>query len=64
MEKGLSLPKAITFGTKIQLKREACKDVIDREWEFSGIKKGKLVLSGREGYILEARPEDIDWNDF
>ncbi len=64
MEKALSLPKAITLGTKIQLKRGAFKDVTDREWEFSGIKKGKLVLSGREGYILEAKPEDIDWEDF
>ena len=32
-----------------------------RQWEFAGVEKGKIVLYRREGLILEARSEDIDW---
>ncbi len=61
MQKGLFLPKAIPLGTRIQLRNGAFKDVKVREWEFSGVEKGKLILQRREGFVLEAKLEDIDW---
>ncbi len=61
MQKAFSLPRAIPLGTRIQLRNGALKDVKVREWEFSGVEKGKLILQRREGFILEARLEDIDW---
>ena len=61
MTEAVSLPKAITFGTRVQLKNGVFKDVKIRQWEFSGVEKGKIVLCRREGLILEVGLEDIDW---
>jgi hypothetical protein len=59
----ISFPKAILMGTKVQLKTEAFKDIKIREWQFSGVDKGKLVLSRPEGLILKVKLEDIDWKN-
>ena len=49
------------MGTKVQLRNEAFKDMKVRTWQFSGVEKGKLVLSLPEGLILRVKCEDIDW---
>jgi hypothetical protein len=59
----LSFPKAILMGTKVQLRNEAFKDIKIREWQFSGVDRGKLVLSRPEGLILKVKFEDIDWKN-
>lgn len=61
MNEAISFPKAITMGTKVQLKNEAFRDLKVREWQFSGIEKGKIVLSRPEGLTLKVKLEDIDW---
>lgn len=61
MNERVDLPKAITFGAKVHLKNEVLKDVKIRQWEFSGVEKGKIVLYRREGLILEAGLQDIVW---
>jgi hypothetical protein len=61
MNEAISFPKAITIGTKVQLKNEAFKDLKVREWHFSGIEKGKIVLSRPEGLTLKVKLGDIDW---
>ncbi len=58
---GISSLKTITMGPKLQLKKESFKDVRVREWLFSGVEKGKLVLSRAEGFILKVSLEDIEW---
>jgi hypothetical protein len=49
------------MGTKVRLRKEAFKETRVREWRFSGIEKGKLVLFLPEGLILRVQLEDIDW---
>ena len=61
MNEAISFPKAIAMGTKIQLKNKAFKDMWVREWQFSGVEKGKIVLSRPGGLILKANLENIDW---
>ena len=61
MNEAIFSPKAIAMGTTVQLKNEAFKDMKVRKWQFSGIEKGKIVLSRPEGLILEVKLEDIDW---
>ena len=61
MNEVISFPRAILMGTKVQLRNEALKEIKIREWEFSGVDKGKLVLSRPEGLILRVKCEDIDW---
>ena len=51
------------MGTKVQLKNEAFKNIKIREWQFSGVDKGKLILSLPEGLILKVKLEDIDWKN-
>ncbi len=57
----ISPPKAIALGTRVHLKEGAFKDLRIRQWEFSGVEKGKVCLYRREGLILEVGMEDIDW---
>jgi hypothetical protein len=59
----ISFPKTILMGTKVQLRNEAFKEIKIREWQFSGVDKGKLVLSRPEGLILKVKLEDIDWKN-
>jgi hypothetical protein len=59
----ISFPRAILMGTKVQLRNESFKDIKIREWQFSGVEKGKLVLSRPEGLILKVKLEDIDWKN-
>jgi len=61
MNEAISLPKAIELGTKVQLKDGVFGDMKIRQWEFSGVEKGKIVLYRREGLILDVKLEDIDW---
>jgi hypothetical protein len=61
MNEGFSFPKAIVMGTKVQLRNEAFKDIRVREWRFSGVEKGKLILLLPEGLILRVEFGDIDW---
>lgn len=61
MNEAISFPKAIAMGTKVQLKNETFKDMKVREWQFSGVEKGKIVLSRPEDLILKVKLEDIDW---
>ncbi len=61
MNKEIALPKAITPGTKVQLMRQAFKDVKVKEWEFWGVEEGEIILFCRQGLILKVMPEDIDW---
>ena len=63
MNEVISFPKAILMGTKVQLRNEAFRDIKIREWQFSGVDKGKLVLSRPEGLILKVKLEDIDWKN-
>jgi hypothetical protein len=62
MNETISLPKAIALGTRVQLKNGVLRDVKIRQWEFSGVEKGKILLYRREGLILEVRLGDIDWS--
>ena len=61
MNEAISFPKAIVMGTKVRLRNEAFKNLRAREWRFSGVEKGKLVLWRPEGLILRVMLEDIDW---
>ena len=61
MHESLSLPKAIVMGTKVRLRKEAFMEMRVREWRFSGVEKGKLVLFLPEGLTLRVKFEDIDW---
>jgi hypothetical protein len=61
MNEAISFPKAIAMGTKIQLKNEVFKDMTVREWQFSGVEKGKIVLSRPEGLILKVKLDDFGW---
>ncbi len=61
MDEAISFPKAIVMGTKVRLKNEAFKEIKIREWRFSGVEKGKLVLFLPEGLILKVQFRDIDW---
>lgn len=61
MNEAISFPKAMAMGARVQLKSEAFKDMKIREWQFSGVEKGKIVLSRPEGLILKVKLEDIDW---
>jgi len=61
VDNAISFPKAIVMGAKVRLRNEAFKGVRIREWRFSGVEKGKLVLFLPEGTVLTARFEDIDW---
>ena len=61
MNEAISFPKAMAMGARVQLKNEAFKDMKIREWQFSGVEKGKIVLSRPEGLILKVKLEDIDW---
>ena len=61
MNEMISFPKAIVMGTRIRLKNGAFKEMRVREWRFSGVEKGKLVLFLPEGLTLRVKFEDIDW---
>jgi hypothetical protein len=61
MDETTSLQMAIGLGTRVRLKNGTLKDVKIRQWEFSGLENGKIVLYRREGLILEVGSEDIDW---
>ena len=61
MDETIFLPKAIELGRRVELKNGVFRDVKIRQWEFSGVEKGKIVLYRREGLILEVKLEDIDW---
>ena len=49
------------MGTKVRLRDEAFKEIKVREWRFSEVEKGKLVLFLPEGLILRVQFGDIDW---
>ncbi len=61
MNEAISFPRAIVMGTKVRLRNEAFKEMRVREWRFSGVEQGKLILFLPEGLILRAQFEDIDW---
>ncbi len=61
MNEAISIPKAIVMGMRLRLRNEAFKDMRPRDWQFSGMEKGKLVLWRPEGLILRVKLEDIDW---
>ena len=61
MEEAIPFPRAIVMGTKVRLRNEAFKEMRVREWRFSGVEKGRLILFLPEGLILKAQFEDIDW---
>lgn len=61
MDEAISFPKVILMGTKVRLRNESFRDIKIRDWRFSGVEKGKLVLLRPEGYILKVKFEDIDW---
>jgi hypothetical protein len=63
VKEAVSIPKGIVMGTKFQLRNEAFKNMRVREWRFSGIEKGKLVLFRPEGHILRVEFGDIDWKE-
>ena len=61
MNDTISPPRAIVLGTRVHLKNGVFKDMKVRQWEFSGVEKGKIVLYRRQGLILEVGLEDIEW---
>ncbi len=61
MDETISLPQAIELGTKVQLKDGVFRDVKIRNWEFSGVEKGRIILYRREGLTMEVRFQDINW---
>jgi hypothetical protein len=63
MNEAILMSKAIVMGARLRLRKEAFKDLKARDWQFSGVEKGKLVLWRPEGFILRAKLEDIDWED-
>jgi hypothetical protein len=64
MSEAISLPLTIGLGARVRLKNGVLRDVKIRQWEFSGVEKGKIVLYRHEGLILEVGLEDIDWEGF
>ncbi len=60
-DRTVPIPRAIVFGTKVQLKEGVFRDIKIRQWEFSGVEKGKICLYRREGLFLEVGMEDINW---
>jgi hypothetical protein len=61
VNEAISIPKTIVMGTRVRLRNEAFRDMRARDWQFSGVEKGKLVLWRPEGLILKVKAEDIDW---
>ncbi len=61
MDEAISFPKVIVMRTKVRLRNESFRDIKIRDWRFSGVEKGKLVLLRPEGHILKVKFEDIDW---
>jgi len=61
VNEAISIPKVIVMGTRVRLRNEAFRDMRVRDWQFSGVEKGKLVLWRPEGLILRVKWEDIDW---
>ena len=60
-DQAVSLPATVVFGTRVHLKAGVLKDLRVRQWEISGVEKGKICLYRREGLLLEVSMEDIDW---
>ena len=63
MNEPISMSKAIVMGARVRLRKEAFKDVKARDWQFSGVEKGKLVLFRPEGHILRVELGDIEWKE-
>jgi len=61
VNQAISIPKALAIGTRVRLRDEAFKDMRARDWHFSGVEKGKLVLWRPEGRFIRVKLEDIDW---
>jgi len=61
VNEAISIPKAIVMGTRVRLRNEVFRDMRVRDWQFSGVEKGRLVLWRPEGLILRVKLEDIDW---
>jgi len=61
VDEAISFPKAIVMGKKVRLRDDAFRDMKIRDWRFSGVEKGKLVLLRPEGHILKVNFEDINW---
>ena len=61
MNQVIPMPKAIAMGARLRLRKEAFKNMKARDWQFSGVEEGKLVLWRPEGLVLKADREDIDW---
>ena len=61
MNETISPPQAIALGARVRLKNGVFRDMKFRQWEFSGVEKGKIVLCREEGSILKVALEDIEW---
>jgi hypothetical protein len=57
------MPKALVMGIRVRLRDEVFRDMRVRDWQFSGMEKGRLVLWRPEGLVLRVKLEDIDWED-
>ena len=63
---GNSFLNTIPPGEKLRLRDDVLPLVKKREWIFAGMGKSDTVLLGHEsiGYIWEAKPDGIDWEEY
>ncbi len=61
-----SFLNSINPGEELQLRDDVLPLVKRRLWVFAGIGKGDTILLGHQriGYIWEARPDRIDWEEY
>jgi len=63
VNQAVAMPKALVMGIRVRLRDEVFRDMRVRDWQFSGMEKGRLVLWRPEGLVLRVKLEDIDWED-
>jgi len=56
----------VTPGEKLRLRDDVLPHAKVREWIFEGLERGEKVLLTHklDGYTLEAKIDDIDWEEY
>ena len=56
----------VTPGEKLRLRDDVLPHAKVREWIFEGLERGEKVLltPKLDGYTLEAKIDDIDWEEY
>jgi len=61
-----SFSNTINPGEKLRLRDDVLPLVVRREWIFAGLGKTERILLAHElvGYVWEAKPDSIDWEEY